>query len=63
MKKGPPPHSVVRHYAGDRDAVRKQSVIAALEGVLALLESPDFQAQVSENEEEFRLRTPRCLMP
>ena len=40
MKKGPPPHSVVRHYAGDRDAVRRQSVIAALEGVLVLLEEP-----------------------
>ena len=39
-KKGPPPHSVIRHYAGDRDAVRRQSVIAALEGVLALLEKP-----------------------
>jgi nicotinamide mononucleotide (NMN) deamidase PncC len=31
---------VIRHYAGDRDAVRRQSVIAALEGVLALLENP-----------------------
>jgi len=39
-KKGPPPHSVIRHYAGDRDAVRRQSVIAALEGVLTLLEEP-----------------------
>jgi nicotinamide-nucleotide amidase len=39
-KKGPPPHSVIRRYAGDRDAVRRQAVIAALEGVLALLEEP-----------------------
>ena len=39
-KNGPPPHSVIRHYPGDRDAVRRQSVIAALEGVLALLEKP-----------------------
>jgi len=37
-KKGVPPHSVMRHYAGDRDAVRRQAVIDALEGVLALLE-------------------------
>jgi nicotinamide-nucleotide amidase len=40
IKKGAPPYSVIRHYAGDRDAVRRQSVIAALEGVLALLEKP-----------------------
>ncbi len=39
-KNGAPPNSVVRHYAGDRDTVRRLSVIAALEGVLALLESP-----------------------
>jgi nicotinamide-nucleotide amidase len=39
-KKGAPPHSVMRHYAGDRDAVRRQAVIAALEGVLTLLEAP-----------------------
>jgi nicotinamide-nucleotide amidase len=39
-KKGAQPHSVIRHYAGDRDAVRRQAVIAALEGVLALLEEP-----------------------
>jgi nicotinamide-nucleotide amidase len=39
-KKGAPPYSVIHHYAGDRDAVRRQSVIAALEGVLALLEKP-----------------------
>jgi len=38
-KKGAAPHSVTRHYAGDRDTVRRQSVIAALEGVLALLEA------------------------
>ena len=38
-KKGAPPHSVMRHYAGDRDAVRRQSVIDALEGLLALLEA------------------------
>jgi len=37
-KKGPPPRSAVHHYAGDRDAVRRQSVIDALEGVLVLLE-------------------------
>jgi nicotinamide-nucleotide amidase len=39
-KKGAPPHSVIRHYSGDRDSVRRQSVIAALEGVLAMLEAP-----------------------
>ena len=39
-KKAAPPHSVMRHYAGDRDTVRRQSVIAALEGVLTLLEEP-----------------------
>jgi len=39
-KNGAPPNSVVHHYAGDRDTVRRLSVIAALEGVLALLESP-----------------------
>ncbi len=38
-KKGAPSHSVMRYYAGDRDAVRRQSVIDALEGVLALLET------------------------
>ncbi|HKQ24578.1 MAG TPA: CinA family protein [Burkholderiales bacterium] len=38
-KKGAPPHSVMRYYAGDRDAVRRQSVIDALEGLLALLEA------------------------
>ncbi len=39
-RNGAPPHSVVRHYTGDRDAVRRHSVIDALEGVLALLEVP-----------------------
>jgi nicotinamide-nucleotide amidase len=39
-KNGTTPHGVVRHYDGDRDAVRRQSVIDALEGVLALLEVP-----------------------
>jgi len=38
-KKGAPSHSVMRHYSGDRDAVRRQSVIDALEGVLALVET------------------------
>ena len=37
-RKRTPPHSVIRHYSGDRDAVRRQSVIDALEGLLALLE-------------------------
>ncbi len=39
-KKTGAPYSVIRRYVGDRDAVRRQSVIAALEGVLALLEVP-----------------------
>ncbi len=32
--------STVRHFSGDRDAVRRQSVIAALEGAFALLTAP-----------------------
>jgi len=31
-------HAETRHFAGDRESVRRQSVIAALQGVLALLE-------------------------
>ena len=31
------PIAVSRHFAGDREAVRRQSVIAALEGVLAIV--------------------------
>jgi nicotinamide-nucleotide amidase len=32
--------SKTRHFSGDRDAVRRQSVIAALEGVLVQLTAP-----------------------
>ena len=39
-KKGGPARSLIQHYSGDRDAVRRQSVITALEGVLALLGEP-----------------------
>ena len=40
MRRGAPARSAIRHYSGDRDAVRRQSVITALEGVLALLGEP-----------------------
>ena len=32
------PHAETRHFAGDREAVRKQSVVRALEGLLEALE-------------------------
>jgi nicotinamide-nucleotide amidase len=32
--------SEIRHFAGDRESVRRQSVIRALQGVLELLEAP-----------------------
>jgi nicotinamide-nucleotide amidase len=31
-------HARVEHFAGDRDAVRRQAVVMALQGVLELLE-------------------------
>lgn len=37
-KKGQPLRSTVHHFQGDRDAVRRQAVIASLEGLLGLLE-------------------------
>ena len=39
-RNGAPARSAIHHYNGDRDAVRRQSVITALEGVLALLGEP-----------------------
>jgi nicotinamide-nucleotide amidase len=38
-QKGSEPHAQPMHFSGDREAVRRQSVIAALEGILALLQS------------------------
>jgi len=35
---GGPAHAVMEHFAGDREAVRKQSVVRALHGLMALLE-------------------------
>ena len=35
--RGHEPTAVSRHFAGDREAVRRQSVIEALEGVLAMV--------------------------
>lgn len=37
-RKGERPSSETRHFSGDRESVRRQSVIRALEGVLELLE-------------------------
>jgi nicotinamide-nucleotide amidase len=39
--KGSGPRSETRHYSGNREAVRRQSVERALEGVLALITSGD----------------------
>lgn len=39
-RKGAPARSETRHFAGERDAVRRQSVVHALEGLLAHLDSP-----------------------
>ena len=36
-RRGAEPHATTRIFSGDREAVRRQSVIAALEGVLAML--------------------------
>ena len=38
-RKGTPARSETRHFAGERDAVRRQSVVHALEGLLAHLDS------------------------
>jgi nicotinamide-nucleotide amidase len=38
-QKGSEPHARPMHFAGDRDTVRRQSVIAALQGILSLLQS------------------------
>jgi len=37
-KSGGPVRSETRHFPGDRESVRRQSVIAALQGVVAQLE-------------------------
>jgi nicotinamide-nucleotide amidase len=42
--KGSPPRSETRHFAGDREAVRRQSVERALAGVLELLDEAPRQA-------------------
>jgi nicotinamide-nucleotide amidase len=39
VRGGAPARSETRRFAGDRESVRKQSVIFALEGLLALLDS------------------------
>jgi nicotinamide-nucleotide amidase len=38
-QKGTEPHAQPMHFPGDRDTVRRQSVIVALEGILELLQS------------------------
>jgi nicotinamide-nucleotide amidase len=35
--RGSPPFAVTKHFSGDRESVRRQSVIVALEGVLEVL--------------------------
>jgi len=37
--RGSPPVAVTEHFSGDREAVRKQSVVVALEGVLRIIET------------------------
>ena len=41
--KGTPARSETRRFAGDRESVRRQSVVRALEGVIELLEGKGFE--------------------
>ena len=42
-RKGAPARSETRHLKGDRESVRRQSVVRALEGVIELLEERGFR--------------------